>query len=162
MKRKHKNLALHTPSFIFGRVRTIAKSDYSICHVCLAAWNNSAPSGWIFMKFDIFGFSKICENFQVDYILTRIAGTLHEVLCTFINILLNSSQKEEIFRTIFIKKIKTHILCTVTFSEYRAVYEVMQKKNSRARLATDANTERLKLFACRIPKARISTHTHNI
>ena len=29
--------------------------------VCLPAWNNSAPTGWIFIKFDIWVFfKKIC------------------------------------------------------------------------------------------------------
>ena len=43
---------------VYRRVRKIAKSDY--CFVvsgCLSirpfAWDKSAPTGWIFMKFDI-------------------------------------------------------------------------------------------------------------
>jgi len=42
---------------VFRRVRKTAKSDYQLCHVSLyvrsSAWNNSAPSGQSFMKFDI-------------------------------------------------------------------------------------------------------------
>jgi len=37
---------------IFRRVRIIAKSDYAIRHVCPSG-KNSAPTGRIFMKFDI-------------------------------------------------------------------------------------------------------------
>jgi hypothetical protein len=42
---------------VFKRVHNVAKSDYIIfvtsvrLSVRLSAWNNSAPSGWIFMKF---------------------------------------------------------------------------------------------------------------
>jgi hypothetical protein len=45
---------------IFRRVRTTAKSDYYPHHVCLSvrlpARNNTATTGRIFMKFDIWGF----------------------------------------------------------------------------------------------------------
>ena len=37
----------------FKRVRRIAKSDSQLRHVCLSAWNSSAPTGRIFMKFGI-------------------------------------------------------------------------------------------------------------
>jgi len=39
--------------------RNISKSDYQLRHVCPSAWNNSAPTGRIFMKFEYF--SKICR-----------------------------------------------------------------------------------------------------
>jgi hypothetical protein len=42
---------------VFMRVYKISKKDYSLGHVslsvCLSAWNNSVPTGQIFMKFDI-------------------------------------------------------------------------------------------------------------
>jgi hypothetical protein len=54
-------------------------------------------------------------------------GYLHEDLCTFMiisrSVLLrirNVSEK-------VVQKIKTHILCSITFSEYRAVCEIMWK-----------------------------------
>jgi hypothetical protein len=34
------------------RVRRIAKSDYELRHMCLSAWNISAYTGRIFIKFD--------------------------------------------------------------------------------------------------------------
>jgi hypothetical protein len=34
-------------------VRKITKSDYWLRHVCPSAWNNSAPSGRISMKFGV-------------------------------------------------------------------------------------------------------------
>jgi hypothetical protein len=49
-----------------------------------AAWNNSAPTGWIFMKFDIFSiFKKSVKKFQVSLKLSRIMSTLCEDLCIF-------------------------------------------------------------------------------
>jgi len=47
---------------VFRSVRKIAKSDYYLHHVCpsfhLSVWNHSAPTGWIFMKSDIWVFFK--------------------------------------------------------------------------------------------------------
>jgi len=65
----------------YGRVRKIAKSDFELRLVCLSvcrsAWNNSAPTGRIYMKF--YHFSKIFrETFMFHYNLTRIMVTLHE------------------------------------------------------------------------------------
>ena len=37
----------------FRGVRKIAKSDYNLRYVCLSAWNNSAPTVRIFMRYDI-------------------------------------------------------------------------------------------------------------
>jgi hypothetical protein len=37
------------------------------------------------------------------------------------------------------EKIKIHILCSVTFSENRAVYEIISKKYGGAREAADEN-----------------------
>jgi len=53
--------------------------------VCLSAWNNSAPNGRIFMKFDIRGFfENLSRNLGFRYNLTVTTGTLHEDLCTLI------------------------------------------------------------------------------
>jgi hypothetical protein len=45
---------------VFRCIRRIAKIDYELRHVCPSlrpsAWNNSTPTGQIFMKFDIGGF----------------------------------------------------------------------------------------------------------
>jgi len=50
----------------FRHVHKIAKTDFQLHNVCssgcpsvsLSAWNSPAPTGWIFMKFDIWGFFK--------------------------------------------------------------------------------------------------------
>jgi hypothetical protein len=38
---------------VFRRFRKIAQNDYRFLNVCPSAWNNSAPTEGIFMKFDI-------------------------------------------------------------------------------------------------------------
>jgi hypothetical protein len=48
-------LLLHFSPF-FRRVRKIAKSDLRLRHVRLSVWNNSAPTGRILIKLDIFYF----------------------------------------------------------------------------------------------------------
>jgi len=56
--------------------------------VCLSirpsAWNNSAPTGQIFMKIDISVFlEKLSRKLKFDKNLTRIMDTLHEYLYIF-------------------------------------------------------------------------------
>jgi len=49
-----------------GDFRKIAKSDYWLRHVCPSAWNNSAPNGRIFMKFDTIIFRKSFKKIDVS------------------------------------------------------------------------------------------------
>jgi len=50
-----------------------------------SAWNNSAPTRRIFMKFNIWVFfENLSRKFQFHYNLTRITGTLHEDQYTFL------------------------------------------------------------------------------
>jgi len=57
-------------SAVFRRVRKVAKSDYSLRHVCpsvlLSTCNNSAPTGQIFMKFDILVFLEKLDKILVS------------------------------------------------------------------------------------------------
>jgi len=57
---QHKEVALCYS--VFRPLREIGKSGCSVCRDCLSAWNNSAPSGRIFMKFDISLSKKIVED----------------------------------------------------------------------------------------------------
>ena len=52
------------------------------------------------------------------------------------------------FQTKVVKKTETHILCSATFPEKRAVRKTMWQKHSRDRQATDDNTIRRMRFAC--------------
>jgi hypothetical protein len=78
---------------IFLRVRKILRRDFKLRHTSLSAWNNSAPTGRIFMKFGIgVFFGSLSRKFKFHYNLTRMTGTLHKVkIYIFNNILLNSS-----------------------------------------------------------------------
>jgi hypothetical protein len=44
---------MYAHSTILVSFRKTAKADYCLRAVCLFAWNNSALTGQIFMKFDI-------------------------------------------------------------------------------------------------------------
>jgi hypothetical protein len=91
------------------------------------AWKNSAPTGRIFMKFDIY-FSKICEKIQVSLKSDNNNGTLHEDLCTFMVIcrwilvrMRNVSDKS------CRENQNTHFMFNNFFSENRAICEIMWK-----------------------------------
>jgi hypothetical protein len=60
------------------------------------------------------------------------------------------------FLTTFVEKIKTHVLCLVTFSENRAVYLNVEKYGTARQAIDDHIIQRMR-FACWIPKA---TNTH--
>jgi hypothetical protein len=102
---------------ICRRVRKIAKSDSFVTSVCPSAWNNSAPTGRIFMKFDIWEFfEKSTEKNQVSLKWNKNNG--HSYMKTNIHLwqyLAHFFLEWEMFQTKVVEKIKTHILCTVTF-----------------------------------------------
>ena len=92
---------LHTA--IFRRVCKIAKNDYYnsfVTSLCPSAWNNSAPTERILMKFDIWIFSrksvkKIQVSFKPDKNNRYFTWRRFD---TFDNISLNSSYNEKCFR----------------------------------------------------------------
>ena len=64
------------------------RSKRPLSSLCLSlrpsAWNNSAPTERIFMKFYIWGFfENTSRKLKIIYILTRITGTLHEDQYTY-------------------------------------------------------------------------------
>ena len=70
----------------FRRFRKIAKTTVIfVMSVRLSACNNSVPTGWMLMKFDIWGFvENLSRKFQFFYSEARITSTLREALCTTI------------------------------------------------------------------------------
>ena len=75
------DLCIHSPirclGVVFMRVRKIAKSNSWLWHVCPFAWRN-----WIF---DIGVFlANLPRKFKFHWNLTRITGSLHEDVCTFV------------------------------------------------------------------------------
>jgi hypothetical protein len=131
----------------FRRVRKIAKSDYRLCHICLSvclsacqsvrpcvcvcpsAWNNFAPTGQIFVKFDICAFfQKLSRILEFNLNLTRITGTLHIDVCTFMIItrwiifgMRNSSEN------LCTENQNTHFMFNNFFAENNGVYEIIWK-----------------------------------
>ena len=67
----------------------LAVSYISVClpvrlPACTSAWNNSAPTERIFVKFDVWKFFKnLARKFKFYWNLTRITDNLHEDLYTF-------------------------------------------------------------------------------
>jgi hypothetical protein len=108
---------------IFRRFCKIAKGEYQFSHfrpfVSPSAWNNLAPTGGIFMKFDIWGYlENLSWKFKFHYTRTSIKGTLpedqyavliisHSLLLRMRNISDKSSRENQsthfIFRNFFSK-----------------------------------------------------------
>jgi hypothetical protein len=148
----------------FWRVRKMEKGYCWLCHVCPSAWNSSAPTGRIFMKFYVRGvppsplLKKLSRNFKSGWNLTRITGTLHEDVFTFMTISrwILLRMRNVLYKTRS-KKMKTHLLCSVTFSRKSCCLWDNLEKCGGAGEATDGNIIRRKRFACFITKA---THAH--
>jgi hypothetical protein len=72
-------------------------------------------------------FSNIFEKIRDVLKSDNSNGCLHEDLCTFMIISRTFVLKIRVFYTKVIEKIKTRILCSITFAENRAIYEIMWK-----------------------------------
>jgi hypothetical protein len=72
--------------FFLGAYAKLRKATISfVMSVRPSAWNNSAPAGRIFVKFDIWVyFENLSRNFDFYQNLTRMTGTLHEDVSTYI------------------------------------------------------------------------------
>ena len=77
-------------AFVLRRFRKIAGSDYYLRQVCLAvcpyAWNNSPPTGWIFMKFElpVFFFETLSKKIRMELKSDKNNATLHTDILTVI------------------------------------------------------------------------------
>ena len=87
-----------------------------VMSVCLSAWNNSAPTGRIFMKFDTWVFFESrSRKFKFHENQTRISGALHmKPYIHYWQYLAQFFVEWEMFQTKAVDEIKTHILCSVT------------------------------------------------
>ena len=82
-----------------------------------STWKNSSTAGRIFMKFGTWGFSEnLSGKFKFHWNLTRITGTLHETYVHFRSHLAHFFLEWKMFQRKVAENIKTHILCSVTFS----------------------------------------------
>jgi len=67
------------------------------------------------------------------------------------------------FQSEVAEKFKTRVLYSITSSENRDVYDNNIKMYGSAGQATDVNeVQRKDTICCRLAKARLQTHTHNI
>ena len=67
-----------------GAFTKLRKATMSfVMSVLLSAWNNSAPTGRIVMKFDIWVFLNVSRKFKFHWNPTIITGTLHGQVFTF-------------------------------------------------------------------------------
>lgn len=95
---------------------------------CLATWNNSAPTRWIFVKFRIWIFlEKYVKKIKVSVKSDKITGTLCEdecifliISCSFLLIMRNVSEKCRVNQN-------TYFVFSNFFFENRAAYGVMWK-----------------------------------
>jgi hypothetical protein len=94
---------------------------------CPSAWKNSAPSGRILVKFDIWVvFENLSRKSQFSLISNKNNGYFTWRPLHFFGPHLSEFFLEwEIFRTKFVEKIKIHTLCSGTLFENCAVYEIM-------------------------------------
>jgi hypothetical protein len=146
--------------------RKIAKSDYELRRVCLSVCLSVRPSirveqlGSHWTDFHeiwyLSVFRKSVEKIQVSLKYDRNNGTWHEDLCTFV-IESQLFLEWEMFQTTVLEKIKTHILCSITFSRKWCRLWDNVKKYGKTRVATDDNIIRRMRIECWIIKA---TDTH--
>ena len=81
-----------------------------------SARNNSAPTGRIFMKFDIWTFSKISQEISVFIKTWREQRVLYMKTCAhFWSCLPQFFLEWKIFQTKLVENLKTHILCSIIF-----------------------------------------------
>ena len=106
---------------IFRRARKTAQSDYQLRHVGPSvrpsACNNSVPLWTDFHEILVFeNFSKSVEKIQVSLQSKKNNGTLHEDQYTLLIISRSVLLRMRNVSGESCKKIKTHSLCSVTFS----------------------------------------------
>jgi len=101
-------------------------------------WNNWAPTGRTFMKFCILVcLENLSRKFKFHLNLRRLTVTLHEDLGTVMIVSRSVLLRVRNAANNSCWEIKTCIL--ITFSENRALYEIMWRKYGTAGQATDDN-----------------------
>jgi len=90
-----------------------------------SAWNNSVPTGRIFIKFCLRIFRIPTKKIQISLYMTRITGTLHKDKHIFLFIRSSSLLRIRKFSDIFVAKIKTHISCSLIFFRKSCLYEII-------------------------------------
>jgi hypothetical protein len=112
---------LHCVLGAFAKLRKATIS--SVMSVCPSAWNNSAPNGWIFMKFYIWALP--VEKIQVS--LKSDKNNRHFTWSSMYvcdNVSLKSSYNEKCFRQ-RCRESQNTFYVQYFFPDSRAVYEIM-------------------------------------
>jgi hypothetical protein len=114
---------------VFRQVCNIAKSDYRLRYGCPSTWNNSAPTGRIFMKFDIWGlFEYLLRKLKFHYNVTKVTGTLREDLCILMIISLKIVLRVvNILGKICRENKNAHFVLNRHFPKNLALYEIILK-----------------------------------
>jgi hypothetical protein len=130
---------------------------------CLSSWNDSAPTGRIFMKFDICLYLMFWENSRFFKIWQEQQVLYMKTNTHFWSYISQFFLEWETFQTNLAEKIKTHILCLVTifFPNSCPLWDNVGKYG-RVGEATSNNVVGLMLFTYWKTKARVQSHTHNI
>jgi hypothetical protein len=128
--------------------------------VCPSPWNNSAPTGWTFMKFDIrIYFQNLSRKFKFHENLTRITGTLHEDQYTFMIISRSVLRRmRNVSYRICTENQNTHfVFNNFFFSDNRSVCEIMWKNM----LQPDRPQMTMSYGSCALhaKSLRLKTHT---
>ena len=116
--------------------------SFAMSSVLPSAWNSSASTGRISMKFDIRGFfENLSKKFKFHKNQIRITCILHEDQYTFsiISRWVFLKMKKKMLKTHVVEKLETRILCSVFFFENLAFFWDNVEKCCRARQATDDN-----------------------
>jgi hypothetical protein len=87
---RHFNNIINNRSHLFGALAKLWKEAVELRNVCpsvacTSSWNNSVPTGLIFIKFGIKrSFENLSRKFKFYWNLTTIVGILHEDEYTFL------------------------------------------------------------------------------
>jgi len=148
--------------FIIGLVRKIVKSHCELRHVCTSvrpsAKNNSALTGRIFMKFDVWWFfEKSVEKIQFSLKSNKNNGYFTwrpTYICDHMSFL--SFRMKNVSVKSYRENQNTHFVLSNLFSENHAIYEIMWKN------IVERGRPQMTIWdmgiACWIPKAT-NTHT---
>ena len=125
-----------------------------------SAWNNSPPTGEIFMKFDMWLFLQILSRkLRLHYNLPRITDTLHEDLCTFV------TSGWIIFRMRYVcdKSCRKNRNAHLKFNN--SLPKAVPFMRQRVKIVVETDRPQITIwrlrFACWIPKAT-NTHSHYV
>jgi hypothetical protein len=107
-------------------VMSVCLSVYASVH--LSAWNDSTPTGRIFMKFDILvSFENLPRKFEVSLKSDKSNGTLHEDRYAYLIYLAHFALEWVNVSTKVVEEQSTHFGFSNGFFSNRTVYAIMWK-----------------------------------